>query len=247
MNIRDSITEAILSMSQSLITLAHNVKDQRDMAKRQIDALTNQITIKGKANKAALLDMKQNPKYSAYSQQYHQLTTTLHHYNTLINLIFNSIYIHRSKDFSDDIRIHVVPYLPNFLFFDLSKIIKQEYLKYLGWLCNDYASNVRYIAIDIIQQLLEQLDEYSHGHNKKQSNDDNEEEDDDNAMDEDEDEDEENNGKKVNHKQVTYQELSAIITPFINHFLNRFIQIANGDIDQDNSLLMIQMLRKMQK
>jgi hypothetical protein len=234
-NIRDSITDAILSMNQSLVSTAHTAKEQRNMAKRQLEAIEKQQSNRSRSNATSSSAMKQNPKYLAYTQQFNSLQSTLTQYHTLINTIFNSIYIHRSKDSHDEIRLQTVTYLPTFLFFDIAKPIKGEYLKYLGWLCNDYSANVRYVAIDIIQQLLEKLEDTS-----KPGEQDGDEMEDDN-------EEVENDEEEKDSKKNLFQEMKTILVPFFDHFLNRFIEIANGDNDFDNSLLMIQVLRKMQK
>ena len=76
---------------------------------------------------------------------------------SFLNSIFQSIFIHRSKDFNEDIRLNCLQHLPNFIGFDVVKPIKTEYLKYLGWACNDYSNHVRVAAIRVMHSLIQVL------------------------------------------------------------------------------------------
>ena len=73
----------------------------------------------------------------------------------LCNTIFNSILLHRIKDFHEEVRTIAVQYILHYIRFDLKRTIHVEYLKYLGWACSDYASSVRLEAIRGIHSLAE--------------------------------------------------------------------------------------------
>ena len=73
----------------------------------------------------------------------------------LVAVAFNSIYINRSKDSSDDIRLLCVENLEQFIRLDSSKAIKTEYLKYLGWSCYDYSHAVRFEAVRSLNSLVQ--------------------------------------------------------------------------------------------
>ena len=72
----------------------------------------------------------------------------------MVGAIFSSVFIHRSKDFNDDIRLHCLQHIQSFLLCDLSLPIKTEYLKYLGWACYDPNKNIRHEAVAIIEVLV---------------------------------------------------------------------------------------------
>lgn len=76
---------------------------------------------------------------------------------TFLGSIFQSIFIHRSKDFNDEIRLNCLQHLPSFISFDVARPIKTEYLKYVGWACNDYSNHVRAAAIRVLQGLIQVL------------------------------------------------------------------------------------------
>ena len=69
--------------------------------------------------------------------------------------IFNSVYVHRSKDFNHQVRATCIQHLPQYVLFDIKRPLRQEYLKYLGWACSDYEVSVRLAAVRGITQLLE--------------------------------------------------------------------------------------------
>ena len=68
--------------------------------------------------------------------------------------IFNTIFIHRFKDAQSDVRLVCIRHINEWILFDLKRDIKVEYLKYLGWACNDHNDNVRLEAIQSIISLL---------------------------------------------------------------------------------------------
>lgn len=71
--------------------------------------------------------------------------------------LFNSIFVHRVKDFHDEVRVTALAHLIDFVRFEPSpkKPLRVEYLKYLGWACSDFCSQVRMDAITSIQELVE--------------------------------------------------------------------------------------------
>ncbi|RYH17183.1 hypothetical protein EON65_28975 [archaeon] len=70
-------------------------------------------------------------------------------------MIFNAIYMHRSKDSHDEIRLTCVRHIHNLILYDMTKPLKTEYLKYLGWACFDYAHSVREEAVKAIKKLVQ--------------------------------------------------------------------------------------------
>ena len=120
-------------------------------------------------------------------------------YAAFLSSIFQSIFIHRSKDFNDEIRLNCLLHISSFICFDQLKPVKTEYLKYLGWACNDYSNHVRLAAVKEIEKLIQN------------------------------------------------EEYVAHLQNFVDHFMDRFIEIAAGDVDSDISVNMISTLRAMQR
>lgn len=65
--------------------------------------------------------------------------------------------MHRVKDFHEEVRVTALQHLIDFVRFEPSakKPLRVEYLKYLGWACSDFCSQVRMDAITSIQELAE--------------------------------------------------------------------------------------------
>lgn len=75
--------------------------------------------------------------------------------NPFINDIFSFVFIHRSKDSHEHIRLICMKHLFAFVSFDLTHVLKVEYLKYYGWALYDRNDNVRLEATQAIKQLVE--------------------------------------------------------------------------------------------
>ena len=69
--------------------------------------------------------------------------------------MFNSIFVHRSRDFYEEVRITAMRHLLTFVRFDPVHPVRVDALKYLGWGCGDYAAAVRLESIRAIQELVQ--------------------------------------------------------------------------------------------
>jgi hypothetical protein len=145
-NIRDSVTEAALSVAKSILDGCANAKAEVITSQRQIAAAEI-----GKTKEQAL----QNPKYVACLKQQHLAKKELETLTGFVNTIFNSVFVHRARDFHDQVRTTSMQHLYRFVVFDLEKPIRSEYLKYLGWACSDFAAAVRMHAVHAIHRLVQ--------------------------------------------------------------------------------------------
>jgi hypothetical protein len=73
----------------------------------------------------------------------------------IANTIFTSILLHRLHDKSDHVRAICVEALYAWTSFDPVRVIKAEYLKYVGFAFSDYSDDVRIAALDVLDELLE--------------------------------------------------------------------------------------------
>lgn len=148
-SIRLSITEASLSISRSILRQCQVLKDQLETVRRQISSGESH---KDKQQQSS--SSKQNPKHQAYLKQQEAVTMELEVLCEFANTLFNSIAVHRLKDYKHEVRACAVLYLNDFILFDTKKPVRSEHLKYLGWACYDYDSPVRLNAIKAIKDLL---------------------------------------------------------------------------------------------
>eukprot|EP01039_Chlorochromonas_danica_P002825 gene2825-3080_t len=183
-NIRDAFAEASLTIATSCVTICIDLQK----AIQQADRLNTVETTKGnKTKQSAIMGQQESLK--------HELET----YHDLVNTIFNTIYLHRSKDSHEEVRLTCLGHLPALLSFDPHKPIRVDFLKYLGWACYDYANQIRLNALESIRALVEQ------------------------------------------------PELSAHLVAFVSHFLQRFFEMASGDVDSAVCLEALKTLRVMQR
>ena len=71
--------------------------------------------------------------------------------------VFNSVFVHRVKDFYEEVRLTATRHLLDFVRVDLQHPVRVDALKYLGWGCGDYASAVRLESIRAIHELVQVL------------------------------------------------------------------------------------------
>ncbi len=194
-NVRDAVTEAVLSMGASLLAGCAEYKEQVAVAQRQIAAMENAAG-GAAAGKSAL---KGNPKYVSCVNLRRVAAEDLEVYWQLSSTIFNSVLVHRLKDFQESVRVVAVRSLRAFLLFDPKNSLRLEYLKYVGFSCSDYADSVRLEAVRIVAALLRE------------------------------------------------ERLAPQLQQFVEHFMERFVEIASLDTDPAVSLAMVQAFRSMQR
>lgn len=68
--------------------------------------------------------------------------------------IFNSVFVHRLKDSQEAVRALCTRHIGDWLPLDPAKYYKDDYLKYIGWMCFDYSAAVRKEAVRSIGRLL---------------------------------------------------------------------------------------------
>ena len=73
-------------------------------------------------------------------------------------LIFQSFFVHRLRDVNDDIRAMCSAYIGDWLRLDPGEWYKDEYLKYLGWMCADHCNKVRLETIGSVAKLIDVSD-----------------------------------------------------------------------------------------
>lgn len=72
----------------------------------------------------------------------------------VVETVFQSIFVHRYKDSGEQVRRVCAGHLGTWITLDPVHNVKDEYLKYIGWLCSDKASSVRLEAVRCIDKLL---------------------------------------------------------------------------------------------
>lgn len=144
--IRDSISTALLSVASTLIHRAIECKTHIAMLDRQISAFVSN----GKQN-------RDETKSRGMKSQHNDLSKELAELTQNIDSLFHTVYMHRSRDSNEEVRLHSLQCLHSFLCFvpDHDGLLRSEYLKYLGWACNDPCGRIRVEAVRQLKKLLD--------------------------------------------------------------------------------------------
>lgn len=145
-SIRDAATEAAFAMSECITNTLLELKEQRDVAQRQISAEERN------KSKAAVA---KNPKYQAYVKQKASAVQQIQVLSEMSSLVFTSILMHRHRDSQENIRLLCARALVHMVKFDTKASLKGEYLKYIGFLCSDHSNVVRAEAVNSVGKILE--------------------------------------------------------------------------------------------
>jgi cohesin complex subunit SA-1/2 len=147
-NVRDAVTEAALTMGQAAVTSSVGLRARCDSSKRQLQAEVSKL--KGKPR----LGVPNGPKYEAIFKQSAILDEALEALEELAGTFFNSIFVHRFKDSNESIRALCTRQIGDWLPLDPDCYYKDEYLKYVGWMCLDHSAAVRREAVRSVGKLL---------------------------------------------------------------------------------------------
>jgi cohesin complex subunit SA-1/2 len=147
-NIRNAVTEAALTMGQAAVASSVGLRARCDSSKRQLRAEVSKL--KGKPKVGA----PNGPKYEAIFKQSARLDEALEALEELAGTFFNSIFVHRFKDSNESIRALCTRQIGDWLTSDPNHYFKDEYLKYIGWMCFDHSAAVRREALRSVSKLL---------------------------------------------------------------------------------------------
>ena len=197
-NIRDVVTEATLTIGKQVSAKVDELRSKSTITNRQLAAETNKLNSSSQSSQEKSELNKKNKKLTAVSKEKTMSDKLLAALQSLVDNVFISIFIHRHRDFHEDIRASCATALGQWVTLDPEYFYKDEYLKYLGWLCCDQSHTVRRQAIRSIILAI----------NKK-------------------------------------SDVQAIFD-FVEHFIERFTEIAVGDVDEECSLEMLSALRCLQ-
>lgn len=151
--IRHTSTVAVLALSNALVSTGTTISEQLAIATRQLNAELNVTTSETgdpqtrkspNARKVALL--KENK--ALYETRLEQVLK-------LVNLVFTGVVVHRYRDVMPEIRVASMQCLGHWITTMPDQFLKDNFLKYLGWLLNDKAAPVRLEVIQILCELYE--------------------------------------------------------------------------------------------
>ncbi|RLN95960.1 hypothetical protein BBJ28_00009767 [Nothophytophthora sp. Chile5] len=151
--IRHTTSIAAFALGNALVDTAASISEQLAVATRQLNAETNSpaksktspgVRKSPNARKVALL--KDN--MLLYESRLQQVLK-------LVNLVFTGVVVHRYRDVMPEIRMVNMQCLGHWITNLPDQFLKDNFLKYLGWLLNDKSSMVRVEVVRILRRLYE--------------------------------------------------------------------------------------------
>ncbi|TDH72076.1 hypothetical protein CCR75_003870 [Bremia lactucae] len=148
--IRHTSTVAVLALSNSLVRTAANISEKLSIATRQLNAEINSPVSTPGGKKSTNVQ-----KVSLLKGNKVQNETRLQQVLQLVNLIFTGVVVHRYRDIMPEIRVAAMQCLGHWITILPDQFLKDNFLKYLGWLLSDKSALVRLEVIEILCELYE--------------------------------------------------------------------------------------------
>ncbi|CAI5747200.1 unnamed protein product [Peronospora destructor] len=149
--IRHTSTVAVLALSCALVRTAASISEQLTITKRQLNAETSLSGIT-----SAGTNKSPNVEKVAFLRSNEALyESRLQQMLKLVNLIFTGVVVHRYRDIMPEIRLVSIQCLGHWITSLPDRFLKDNFLKYLGWLLSDKAALVRHEVVEILCELYE--------------------------------------------------------------------------------------------
>lgn len=146
-NVRDAVTEAVLSCSLRLQYGGVELRTRVETVQRQLNAELKKL--KDQSDKA-----KSSPRYQAIEKQKKRSNDMLKLMEEILSEIFTSTFVYRFKDVHEGVRALCVRRLCQHMCADPKEMIKDDNLKYIGWSCSDHSASVRLEAVKSVGTLI---------------------------------------------------------------------------------------------
>lgn len=147
MNVRDSSTEAGVGIGKVMLKECLSLKLKLVTVKRQLAA---QKQMPGS-------DGKENAKYKSFMGKEKRYDAALEELHGGCKNIFQSFLVHRMRDSNPAIRAKATQYIGEWLSIHPVDWCKDEYIKYLGWMCSDHDTDTRMEAILSIDRVIDSV------------------------------------------------------------------------------------------
>lgn len=148
-NVRDAVTEAAMIIGQKLLQARAASKKQLGVSQRQYAAEQQRLATESTSKS------KTSARLTAVQKQCNRIKDSLEKMDEVIGRIYGSIFVHRYKDVHDDVRAHCIRHMGLWMLADPSGLLKDDYLKYVGWLLSDPHNNTRYEAVAVLFNIVE--------------------------------------------------------------------------------------------
>ncbi|KAG1707974.1 hypothetical protein DVH05_024626 [Phytophthora capsici] len=143
--IRHTATVAVLAISNSLVRTGASISEQLAVATRQLNAETKSPNGSQKSPNVRKVALLKDNK-ALYENRLQQVLK-------LVNLVFTGVVVHRYRDVMPEIRVATMQCLGHWIITLPDHYLKDNFLKYLGWLLSDKSAAVRVEVVEILCEL----------------------------------------------------------------------------------------------
>ncbi|TMW62186.1 hypothetical protein Poli38472_009679 [Pythium oligandrum] len=146
--IRHTTTVAAYAMGTAIVDCAAKISQQLSVVQRQLNAESKSKTKSpGKNPMSRKLEQLHENKKTYEGRRDHVLEMS--------NLLFNAVLVHRYRDVMPEVRLESVQTLGAWATTLPDHYLKDNYLKYLGWMLNDKSADVRLGVVKMLRELYE--------------------------------------------------------------------------------------------
>ncbi|KAG2524378.1 hypothetical protein JM18_004037 [Phytophthora kernoviae] len=153
--IRHTTTIAALALSNALVSTATAISDQLAIATRQLNAETNSPGTKDEQTPPVARKSPNIRKVALLKENKALYESRLQQVLKLVNLVFTGVVVHRYRDVMPEIRVATMQCLGYWITTMPDQFLKDNFLKYHGWLLNDKVAPVRLEVVQILCELYE--------------------------------------------------------------------------------------------
>jgi hypothetical protein len=147
--IRHTATVGIYALAIALANAAATISQQLMVVNRQLGITGSRAGTPTRKSPNARREALLKENKALYESRLQQLLST-------INLVFNGVFAHRYRDVMAEIRAESVLVIGHWITTLPDQYLKDNFLKYLGWLLNDKSALVRFHVVEALQSLYEQ-------------------------------------------------------------------------------------------
>uniref|UniRef100_K3X2X3 SCD domain-containing protein n=1 Tax=Globisporangium ultimum (strain ATCC 200006 / CBS 805.95 / DAOM BR144) TaxID=431595 RepID=K3X2X3_GLOUD len=150
--IRHTSTIGAYAIGSALVGSAQNISQQLEVVKRQLNA---EINSSSKNSKAKATPMKMSKKMQLLTDNKNMYENRLQRVVQVVDILFTGVIVHRYRDVMPEVRTESAETLGNWIAAMPDHFLKDNYLKYLGWMLNDKEASVRLSVVNLLRSLYE--------------------------------------------------------------------------------------------
>ncbi|KAF1317834.1 Cohesin subunit sa-1, partial [Globisporangium splendens] len=150
--VRHTSTIGAYAIGSALVGSAQNISQQLEVVKRQLNA---EINSSSKNAKAKATPTKMSKKMQLLTDNKNMYEYRLQRVVQVVDILFTGVIVHRYRDVMPDVRTESAETLGHWIAAMPDHFLKDNYLKYLGWMLNDKEASVRLSVVNLLRSMYE--------------------------------------------------------------------------------------------